>query len=282
MTLVKPHQLFTTMLSTVKLPQLALIVALILLPSLRCYAQDDATADDDFFEEDVDVEAELYDPWEGFNRGVFWFNEQFDSYLLKPVAQGYDYIVPKGAQRSVRNFFKNLGYPSNLVSSLIRLDFSEAGTHTARFAINTTAGIGGLFDVADDCGLKAEQSDFGIALGHYDVPAGPYLVLPFLGPSNVRDGLSAVVDGFLDPVYYVGAYSEPESTQWAIDIGTKALQIVNRRAQLLEASDSAKKASLDYYLFMQSAHYQMRVKEIRRTQHKDRAESDNDGTKEKE
>ena len=97
MTLVKPHQLFTTMLSTVKLPQLALIVALILLPSLRCYAQDDATADDDFFEEDVDVEAELYDPWEGFNRGVFWFNEQFDSYLLKPVAQGYDYIVPASA-----------------------------------------------------------------------------------------------------------------------------------------------------------------------------------------
>lgn len=201
---------------------------------------------------------EVYDPLEPINRGIFWFNDKFDVYLLEPVARGYDKVMPDTVQDSVGNFFENIRYPSYLVSDIIQLKFNQVGQHTARFLINTTLGLAGLFDVATEMGVKEHDEDFGVALAYHGVPAGPYLVIPFIGPSNLRDGIGLIADGFLSPVYYVGETDVDSSTEWVIVAGTKALQVVDTRANLFDAIETAKESSLDYYLFMQSAYYQYR------------------------
>jgi phospholipid-binding lipoprotein MlaA len=206
---------------------------------------------------------EISDPLEPVNRGIFWFNDQVDIYLAEPVARGYDYITPKKVQRSVDNFFENLRYPVRLVSDLIQLKFSQAGVHTGRFCINSTIGVVGLFDIAKDWGLELHHEDFGTALANSGVPYGPYIVIPFLGPSSLRDGLGKIVDLiFLDPLYYIRFTDLDSESQWAIGTGATLLNVVNTRASMLEAVKSAKEASVDYYLFTQSAWFQIRQNQI--------------------
>lgn len=200
---------------------------------------------------------EIYDPLEPMNRKVFWFNDQLDIYLLEPVARGYDYIMPEFAQTGVANFFDNLRYPSYLVSDLVQLKFVQAAEHTGRFLVNSTVGIGGLIDVAKHIGLPDHEEDFGTALGYHGVPPGPYLVLPVIGPSNVRDAVGTVVDFFLDPLnieLYVDAVGIADD---AIFVAWP-LRIVQRRADLIQAVETAKETSTDYYLFMQSSYHQYR------------------------
>ncbi len=201
---------------------------------------------------------EVSDPLETFNRAMFWFNNQLDTYLLEPVARAYDFIVPDPVQTSVGNFFENLTYPVYLVSDVVQGKFDQAGTHTGRFVVNTTVGVAGLFDVAEDWGLKRHREDFGVALAYHGVPSGPYLVLPILGPSNFRDGFGRIVDGFLDPVFYVPSTNWSEGAKLSVTLGLKGLQLIDTRAGLLEAVDTAKESSLDMYLFVQSAYYQHR------------------------
>jgi phospholipid-binding lipoprotein MlaA len=206
---------------------------------------------------------ELSDPLEPMNRGIFWFNDKVDVYVAEPVARGYDYITPKKVQRSVDNFFENLRYPVRLVSDLLQLKFSQAGVHTGRFCINSTVGIVGLFDPAKDWGLEPHYEDFGTALANNGVPYGPYIVIPFLGPSSLRDGLGKIVDlVFLDPLYYLSYTDLSTEAQWAIGGGAGVLGFVNTRAGMLEAIKSAKEASVDYYLFTQSAWFQIRQNQI--------------------
>jgi phospholipid-binding lipoprotein MlaA len=204
------------------------------------------------------AQEETWDPIEPVNRGIFWFNEQADYYVLEPVAQGYDYVTPAVVQDSVRSFFENLRYPLLLVSDLVQLKFSQAGLHTGRFVINTTVGLGGLFDVASDMGLEKHNEDFGIALAYHGVPSGPYLVIPFLGPSNLRDGFGRVVGIFLNPIYYLNQTDLNSSDRFAISTGLTALDVVQTRTDLIEDLEAARKGTLDFYLAAQSAYNQRR------------------------
>jgi phospholipid-binding lipoprotein MlaA len=205
------------------------------------------------------TDFEVDDSLEGFNRGIFWFNDKLDVNVLEPVARGYNSITPEPIQTGVGNFFENLNYPKYLVSDIVQLKFGQALEHTGRFLLNTTVGVAGFIDVAADFGLPKHKEDFGTALAYHGVPAGPYLVLPLLGPSNIRDGLGRAVDFFLDPFYWFDQTSEASyATRDSIIFGSKALDTVDTRAGMLEAIESAKDGAVDYYLFVQSAYYQHR------------------------
>lgn len=206
----------------------------------------------------ADVE-EVHDPIEGVNRGIFWFNDQLDIYLLEPVARGYDYIMPERGKKGVVSFFENLNYPSYLVSDLIQGKFDQVGLHTGRFVINSTIGLVGFIDVAEDMGLKEHKEDFGIALAYRGVPAGPYLVLPLLGPSNLRDAVGRAVDAALDPIAWLSYTNMSSSSRLAIQGGVLGVRVVSTRAGLIQAIETAKESSLDYYLFAQGAYYQYRL-----------------------
>lgn len=142
---------------------------------------------------------EPYDPLEDFNRAIFSFNDTLDVHLLEPVARAYRDYTPDPMRTGIGNFFLNLRYPSYLVSDVVQGKFDQVLEHTGRFLINSTVGVVGLIDVAKDWGLPDHDEDFGIALAYHGVPSGPYLVIPVVGPSSVRDGVGRVVDAFLDP-----------------------------------------------------------------------------------
>lgn len=205
---------------------------------------------------------DVYDPIEPANRGVFWVNDKFDRWILSPLADTYDFLLPNFAQKSVRNFFLNLRYPSYLISDLIQLKFKQAGSHSARFLLNSTIGAAGLLDVATDWGFPDHYEDFGTALGHYGIGTGPYLVLPLLGPSNVRDGIGEVVDVFLNPLFYVGSLNLKQREENAIQFGLLGLNFVQTRDHYREAIDSARAASLDFYIFSRQSYAQLRNNQI--------------------
>ena len=140
-----------------------------------------------FFSAAVQAEENNPDPWEGFNRSVFEFNEVLDRNVAKPLAQGYQYITPKPVDDSVTNFFSNLEDVLVIVNDVLQLKFGQALSDTGRVLINTTVGFFGLFDVASKIGLEKHNEDFGQTLGYWGVGSGPYLVLPVLGPSTLRD-----------------------------------------------------------------------------------------------
>lgn len=132
---------------------------------------------------------DIYDPWEGFNRRTYAFNAQFDRFVFLPLVKGYRAITPKWLRTGVTNFWNNIAEVETTAASLLQLRFKKAGQSTGRFAINSTLGIGGLVDVATKMKVYKDQEDFGQVLGHWGIGAGPYLVIPFLGPSSVRDGV---------------------------------------------------------------------------------------------
>jgi phospholipid-binding lipoprotein MlaA len=201
---------------------------------------------------------EPYDPIEPVNRGIFWFNDELDVYVFEPIAQLYKNNMPDVVQTGIGNFFRNLRYPSYLVSDVIQGKFSQAVDHTGRFVVNSTVGIVGLIDVAEDLGLPDHEEDFAIALAYHGVPAGPYLVIPFLGPSNVRDGIGLIVDGFLNPISWIGYTNASNSAKIAVTSTAVGVNFIHTRAGLIQAIEAAKESSVDYYLFLQGAYYQHR------------------------
>jgi len=150
------------------------------------------------FEDDAPDPAER-DPLEPINRGIFGFNEVVYGWVFDPVATAYQWAMPGPGRRAVRRFFSNLNEPVTLVNDLLRLRPLKAGSSGARFLINTTAGVGGLFDPAAAWGLEPHTSGFGGTLGVYRVPSGPYLVMPIMGPSTARDAVGGLVDGIMRP-----------------------------------------------------------------------------------
>ncbi len=205
-----------------------------------------------------DPENETWDPIEPVNRGIFWFNDTFDVYLGEPIARGYNFVMPDIVQSAVTRFFRNLAWPSYLVDDVVGLDFQGAGLHTGRFLINSTLGVGGLFDVAGEFGIEHRQTDLGMVLGKYGVDAGPYLVIPFLGPSNLRDLFGTTVDSYADPLTIITFTDLADNDKTAAFLGGNALRLINRRTSLLEAIDSAKEGALDYYTFVRSSYHQNR------------------------
>lgn len=169
------------------------------------------------------------DPYEGFNRKVFRFNERLDKAVLKPVAKGYEKVVPQFARSGATHFFNNLGMVVTTFNDAIQLKGEKVPVDIARFATNLTFGIFGLIDVATELGIENRYEDFGQSLGYWGVGSGPYIVLPFFGPSTVRDAPGMAVDFVVSPYYY--SWEDKAGVQW----GLGAVNIVNTRANLLRA-----------------------------------------------
>lgn len=188
------------------------------------------------------------DPWEGFNRKVFVFNDTLDTYALKPVAKGYRAITPDPVEDGVSRMFSNVGEIVNVVNDLLQGKFRQAGNDTGRFLVNTTIGLVGFFDVADDLGMpKNEGEDFGQTLGVWGVGEGPYLVLPLLGPGTLRDGPAKIVDFLIDPI------SEIDHVPTRNQI--HGVGVVSGRADLLKAEELI---SGDKYSFIRDVYLQRR------------------------
>lgn len=191
------------------------------------------------------------DPWEGFNRRVFVFNEAIDRAVLKPVARGYRTVTPQPVQTGVGNFFSNLGEIRTALNSLLQGKPANAGLSTSRFLINSTVGIGGLWDFATHMGITADEEDFGQTLGAWGVGEGPYLVLPLLGPSTVRDTSGLPLDAYTYPLTYV----DDDKVRY----GLTALRIVDARAGFLEQEELIRG---DRYVFIRDAYLQRRRFEV--------------------
>lgn len=191
------------------------------------------------------------DPLEGFNRAMYRFNDKFDRYVLKPVAKGYRAVLPEFARKGVSNFFGNLHDPVIMVNNLLQGKFTQAASDLGRFLVNSTVGIYGLFDVATHAGLDKHDEDFGQTLAVWGVGDGAYVVLPILGPSNVRDGIGLVPDWVLYPLNHMEEHSTSDKLL--------LVEIVNRRAQLLDAGDILEQAAgEDPYVFVREAYRQRR------------------------
>ena len=190
------------------------------------------------------------DPIEGFNRTIFKFNDTVDQYALKPVAKGYVFITPQPVRDSVTNFFSNIGDVYTAANNLLQLKITDGVEDIMRIVINTVFGVGGLFDVATLARLPKHNNDLGLTLGHYGVPAGPYLVLPLFGPSTVRDAVGTLGNYYVNPLSYV----DPEGFRWAL----YGLNIISTRANLLGAGDVLAGAALDKYSFVRNAYLQRR------------------------
>ncbi|MFY0991944.1 VacJ family lipoprotein [Halomonas sp. C05BenzN] len=191
------------------------------------------------------------DPWEGFNRRVFAFNDALDRAVLKPVARGYRKVTPPPVQTGVGNFFSNLGELRTALNSVLQGKPGNAGIATSRFLINTTVGIGGLWDFATHMEITGRDEDFGQTLGTWGVDAGPYLVLPLLGPSTVRDTAGLPLDMYTYPVTYV----EDDKVRY----GLTALRVVDTRAGLLDQEELIRG---DRYSFIRDAWLQRRRFEV--------------------
>jgi phospholipid-binding lipoprotein MlaA len=190
------------------------------------------------------------DPWQGFNRGMYKFNDTLDRAALKPVAKGYKKITPSWFRAGVGNFFANLTYPTTIVNDLLQGKAGLGFRDTGRFLLNTTLGVGGLFDVGTPIGLEANDEDFGQTLAMWGVNSGPYLMLPFLGPSSLRDAPSRVFDYFLQPMTYADV---PTEVEW----GLRGLDLIHSRAELLSLDPTLQRA-YDPYVFIRDAWVQQR------------------------
>jgi phospholipid-binding lipoprotein MlaA len=197
-----------------------------------------------------EYEIEEYDPWESFNERMFEFNRRLDRYALKPVAKGYDKVVPDDVQRMIANAFDNVGSVKRLVNSLLQAKWDGAGREFGRFLLNTTVGIGGLFDVAKHAGVQKSNEDFGQTLGVYGAGPGPYLILPFFPPMTVRDGIGRGVDGFLDPLSYLLSFVEL--------LILKVEDTVNDRSLNLELFQGFEETVVDMYSAVRHAYLERR------------------------
>lgn len=203
----------------------------------------------------TDLAVEEYDPWQPFNEGTFAFNRQFDRFLLKPVATVWDKVLPDLVQRSLRNVLDNVGMPRRVVNNLLQGKGEKAAREFSRFLVNSLLGLGGLFDVAkSEFGIEASDEDTGQTLGVWGAEPGPYLVLPFLPPLTVRDGIGAVVDLALDPASYFAPF-----VALAGVTGGKA---VNERSLNLELYQSVEEGAVDLYSAVRNAYLQRRDKQI--------------------
>jgi phospholipid-binding lipoprotein MlaA len=230
-------------------------------PAYRLVQKEDADSDEfeleDVFADEEEAEIIVSDPLQPINRAVFWFNDKVYFYFFKPLARGYR-LVPETARVGVQNFFSNLATPIRLVNNALQLKLRAAGTELGRFLINTTLGVGGLGDAAKrHFDLPIHDEDFGQTFAHYGVGMGPYLVLPFLGPSNVRDTIGDFADTFVDPIYWI---TDRDLVQVAL---IKGFEIVNDLSLDKDTYEAIKEEQVDPYLFVRDAFSQRRQARVR-------------------
>jgi phospholipid-binding lipoprotein MlaA len=201
--------------------------------------------------------VEEYDPWESFNEKMFAFNYRVDKYVLKPIAKGYNFIMPDELQKMVDRGFTNINWVPRFVNSVLQGKWSGAGRELARFLINSTIGIGGLWDMAkQEWGIEPSKEDFGQTLGFYGVPPGPFLVLPFMAPSTVRDSIGTAVDGAMDPLsYYIPFIWD----RLLMRIGN----LINERSLNLDLFEGVEESTVDLYTSVRNGYLQRRARQIR-------------------
>jgi phospholipid-binding lipoprotein MlaA len=190
------------------------------------------------------------DPWESLNRGVYKFNDVLDRAIAKPVAKTYVHIVPQPIRTGVSNFFDNLKMTTVMVNDTLQGKFRASATDLGRFLLNSTVGLGGVLDPATSAGLDKNNEDFGQTLGHWGVHAGPFIELPFLGPSDLRDAPSRLVDAYTNP----GAYIRNPYVKWSL----YTVSLVDSRAALLPLDDTLQHV-YDPYAFIRDAYLQRRA-----------------------
>ena len=216
------------------------------------------SADDENFNEDeiATEKAQIADPIEPFNRAMYHFNDKLYFWALKPVAQGYNMVVPEVARVSVKNFFSNLRFPARFVSCLLQADFGGAAAEFGRFTINTVWGIGGLLDPSSnkELDIQKQDTDLGQTLGVYGVGQGFYIVWPILGPSSPRDSVDVVGDYFLYPVSYINP--------WYAWLGVRGYEEVNSTSLRIGDYESLKDAAIDPYIALRDAYVQYRLKKV--------------------
>lgn len=203
--------------------------------------------------------TEINDPIEPVNRAVFAFNNFLDIILIEPAAKAYNFVLPEVVRDSVQSFMRNLKSPLIVANNLLQGEIGDAGVATARFIINTTAGVGGLVDVASSHGLSYENEDFGQTLAVWGLGDGFYLVLPLLGPSSLRDTAGLVADAYADPVRIVAHNSDEDWVYYT----RNAIEGLDNRARLVSAIADLRHNSLDYYAAVRSAYGQKRAALIR-------------------
>jgi phospholipid-binding lipoprotein MlaA len=200
---------------------------------------------------------EEYDPWESFNETMFTFNYNVDKYVFKPLAKGYNFVMPDELQRMIDRGFNNITFVPRFVNNLLQGKWAGAGRELARFLINSTVGIGGLWDMArQEWGIEPSREDFGQTLGVWGVGPGPFLVLPFMAPMTVRDGIGIGVDGAMDPLSYVIPFI------WERLI-MKIVSLINDRSLNLEAFEGVEETTVDLYTAVRNAYLQRRARQIR-------------------
>ena len=204
---------------------------------------------------------DMADPFQGFNKAVFAFNDAADQALIRPVAKGYRAAVPQPARTGLRNFLRNLRAPVNLANEVLQGDMEGAGTVLTRTTINTLIGLGGLVDVAGMENIPYEQEDFGQTLAVWGVDHGPYMVLPVLGPSSARDSTGLLADAALDPLNWYFCNVSPRNEGW--QYARYAADGIVKREELLDALDDLRRNSFDYYAAMRSAYVQRRDAMVR-------------------
>ncbi len=219
--------------------------------------------------------GEEYDPWEPFNTKIFEFNRQLDRYILKPVAKGYNFVVPDVVQVGISNIFTNLGVTPRFLNNVFQGKVKGAGIELGRFLLNSTVGIAGFFDPATSMDLVTPEEDFGQTLGFYGVKPGPYLVLPLLPPFNVRDFTGYIGDIFLNPINWLVApiievdgvpsliAHKNRTTSTFVQLGTRTGNIVNERSRNLEKFQGVEEATLDLYSAVRNAYLQRRAKAVK-------------------
>jgi phospholipid-binding lipoprotein MlaA len=205
----------------------------------------------------TDTDAEEYDPWEPFNEKMFTLNRNLDRYFLKPIAYTYNLIMPEPWQVMIANGFDNIKFVPRLINNLLQAKWGGAGRELGRFLINSTAGIGGLFDPAKDYwGIQKSSEDFGQTLGVWGSGPGPYLVLPFMEPLTVRDGVGKLVDSFLDPLSYFIPFLWDR-------LGMRIGDTINERALNYDLFQGFEESVIDMYSAVRHGYLQRRERLIR-------------------
>lgn len=221
---------------------------------------------EDEFEDEFNEEVkEIFDPLSGYNRAMTTFNDFFFMNVLNPVSNRYSKIVPEPVRVGVSNFFDNLMFPIRFSNNILQLKFANASEELGRFLINTTFGLAGFMDPAKtEFGLEAHDEDFGQTLGHYGVGSGFHVVLPLLGPSNLRDMVGLAADGYVDPTSTVGSsdinYKIPDTTLQSLAI--TSYKTTNSTSLKLGQYENIKKDALDLYPFLRDIYEQKRNKDI--------------------
>ncbi len=241
--------------------KLGLATCLAFVSESLLYSQEDYVSEDDLFADDGEYEDQpsVPDPIRGFNRAMFNFNDFFYLNILKPVSKGYRAVMPDDAEKGISNFFDNVNYPIRFAGNVLQFKFREAGQETGKFLVNTTVGMGGFFKISDDFDMfNTPPEDIGQAFGAWGMGHGFYIVLPFLGPTTLRDGIGRIGDNYAHPI--PEPWTLVDESEYRISL--QALDIVNDSPNLLNVYESLKGSAIDPYESVKDAYIQRRAKEV--------------------